>query len=120
MTIMEQLTKLSSAEDFFEFLAVPYDPEVLDTARLHILKRMGEYFRNSPAEEEGTTALTNLRAHLERAYQDFVHSTPLKERVFKVLKDAVRPKTMPLVSLTLPVKEEMIEVRETINNPSES
>lgn len=105
MTILEQLAKLSSAEDFFEFLDVPYDPEVLDTARLHILKRMGEYLRNSPGESDGVTALASFRTHLERAYQDFVRSTPLDERVFKVLKDAVRPKAKPLVSLTVPVKE---------------
>jgi nitrogenase-stabilizing/protective protein len=105
MTIMEQLAKISSAEDFFEFLDVPYDPEVLDTARLHILKRMGEYLRNSPEEPEQTAAMANFRTHLERAYQDFVCSTPLNERVFKVLKDAVRPKAKPLVSLTVPKKE---------------
>ncbi len=109
MTVLEQLSKLSAAEEFFQFLEVPYDPEVLNTARLHILRRMGEYLRNSPAEPDEAVALAYFRTHLERAYQDFVRSSPLNERVFKVLKDAVRPKTKPLISFTLPAKDQLAE-----------
>jgi nitrogenase-stabilizing/protective protein len=104
MTVSEQLSKLSSAEEFFQLLEVPYDPAVLNVARLHILRRMGEYLRNSPVEPEEETARAHCRAHLEQAYEDFARSSPLNERVFKVLKDAVRPKTRPLISLTIPGK----------------
>ena len=41
--ILQRLRGLSSAEEFFQELRVPYDPAVLSVARLHILKRMGEY-----------------------------------------------------------------------------
>lgn len=104
MTVLEQLLKLSSAEEFFHFLQIPYDPAVLNVARLHILRRMGDTLRNSPTAPDEETALAHFRAHLEWAYQDFVRSSPLDERVFKVLKEAVRVKTAPLVTLSIPGK----------------
>ena len=102
MTVLEQLSKLPSAEDFFHFLAVPYDPSVLDVARLHILRRMGDNLRKATMEPDETRARAYFRAHLERAYLDFVHSSPIEERVFKVHQDAIRAKTAPLVSLSIP------------------
>ena len=102
MTVLEQMSKLSSAEDFFRFLDVPYDPAVLNVARLHILRRMGDNLRKADAESDETKARAYFRAHLEQAYEDFVHSSPIKERVFKVHQDAVRTKAAPLVRLTIP------------------
>jgi nitrogenase-stabilizing/protective protein len=101
MTVLDRLRTLSSAEDFFCFLDVAYDPAVLNVARLHILKRMGEYLRESTlAEDDELTALLLCRTHLERAYSDFVKSSPLEERVFKVLQDAVTPPSSPLVQIS--------------------
>ncbi|MGA9823343.1 MAG: nitrogenase-stabilizing/protective protein NifW, partial [Methylocystis sp.] len=36
MTILDDLRKLSSAEEFFDVLGVDYDPAVIRVARLHI------------------------------------------------------------------------------------
>jgi nitrogenase-stabilizing/protective protein len=102
MTVLEQLAKLSSAEDYFLFLGVPYDPAVLNVARLHILRRMGDYLRESGLEPDEENSCAYFRAHLERAYQDFVKSTPIKERIFKVHKDAIRVTVAPLVHLSIP------------------
>jgi nitrogenase-stabilizing/protective protein len=102
MTVLEQLSKLSSAEDFFRYLDVAYDPAVLNVARLHILKRMGEYLRNDSDETDETKARAFYRAHIERAYLDFVNSSPIKERVFKVHKDAIRANRTTLVRLSIP------------------
>jgi nitrogenase-stabilizing/protective protein len=102
MTVLEQLSKLSSAEEFFSFLDVPYDPAVLNVARLHILKRMGDNLRKAAVETDESKSRAFFRAHLERAYQDFVHSSPIKERVFKVHQDAIQRNKASLVSLSLP------------------
>ncbi len=102
MTVLEQLSKLSSAEEFFGFLDLCYDPSVLNVARLHILRRMADNLRNASAEPDEATAKAYFRSHLERAYQDFVTSSPIQERVFKVHQDAIRSKVTPLVQLSLP------------------
>jgi len=102
MTVLEELSKLSSAEDFFRYLGVPFDRAVLNVARLHILKRMGDYLRASSPEADEAKARAYFRMHLERAYQDFVNSSPIHERVFKVHRDAVHSKAAPLIQLTVP------------------
>jgi nitrogenase-stabilizing/protective protein len=103
MTVLEQLSKLSSAEDFFTYLGVSYNPAILNVARLHILRRMGDNLRKADAELDEAKARAYFRAHLERAYQDFVSSSPIQERVFKVHQDAVRPKrSIPLIRLSSP------------------
>lgn len=104
MTTLEQLSKLSSAEEFFQFLDVPFDPAVVNVARLHILRRMGDNVRNCSSEMDDDALRENFRVNLEQAYQSFVRSTPIKERVFKVLKDAVRKKAPRLVPLSIPGK----------------
>ncbi len=102
MTVLEQLSQLSSAEEFFRYLDLPFDPAVLNVARLHILRRMGDNLRKAAAEPDEARARAYFRAHLERAYEDFVRSSPITERVFKVHKDAMRSSNAPLVHLSAP------------------
>jgi nitrogenase-stabilizing/protective protein len=112
MAILEELGQLSAAEEFFAVLDVSYDPAVVQVARLHILRRMGQYLKGSQNDGvfEGLAdgeihAL--CREHLSQAYQDFVKSSPIQERLFKVHQDAVAPKPeaaipfVPLAALTL-------------------
>lgn len=100
--VLEQLNKASSAEDFFALLGVDYDPKHVNVVRLHILRRMGQYlvsedFTGLPDE----VVAKRCKAVLEQAYADFLASSPLDQRVFKVLKDAVAPPKPPVfVSLT--------------------
>lgn len=96
MRMLDQLQALSSAEEFFEFLEVPYDPAVVRVARLHIMRRMGQYLRGSEYESADDDALLAMcRAHLARAHADFIASSPIAERLFKVHRDAIAPKTAP-------------------------
>ena len=100
MTVVEQLMNLSAAEEFFQLLNVPYDPAVLNVARLHILKRMGEYLRRNKLAD-GENAREACRAHLERAYHDFVESSPIEQRVFKVHKEAIGVSPLVQINSTL-------------------
>jgi len=100
MGVLEDLGRLSSAEEFFAFLDVPYEPSVVHVARLHILRRMGQYLKGSEVDgsfdDLGDAEIRALcREHLEQAYSDFVASSPIEERLFKVHKEAVEPKAEP-------------------------
>ncbi|OPY94654.1 nitrogenase stabilizing/protective protein [Bradyrhizobium sacchari] len=101
-SILVRLRKASSAEDFFSLLGVDYDPNIVNVARLHILKRMGQYFAQ---EQFAGAAEPEIRARckamLEQAYADFVASSPIQERVFKVLKDAVADSRKPAAFVPL-------------------
>jgi nitrogenase-stabilizing/protective protein len=90
--VLEQLNKASSAEDFFALLGVDYDVKIVNVARLHILRRMGQYLVSEDfAGLPDAMVAERCKAVLEKAYADFVASSPLDQRVFKVLKDAVAP-----------------------------
>jgi len=98
--ILEQLNQASSAEDFFALLGVDYDPKHLSVVRLHILRRMGQYLVSEDFDGmSGADVTARCKAVLEQAYADFVASSPLEQRVFKVLKDAVAPKPRDFVQI---------------------
>lgn len=114
MSVLDELQKLSAAEEFFDALGVDYDAAVVHVARLHILRRMGEYLHKTDfsgiSDEEIRAACGKF---LAQAYQDFVKSSPIQERLFKVHKDAVKPKEEPakpfvaLSSLTVGSSKDM-------------
>jgi nitrogenase-stabilizing/protective protein len=95
--ILEQLNKASSAEDFFALLGVEYDPKHVNVVRLHILRRMGQYLVSEDfTGQPDAVVAERCKAVLEQAYADFLASSPLDQRVFKVLKDAVAPPKPPV------------------------
>lgn len=86
--ILEQLRTLSAAEEFFTLLAVPFDQGVVSVSRLHILKRFQQYLKQDGVDalpEESRKAA--CAASLTRAYTDFIGSSGVSEKVFKVFKD---------------------------------
>ncbi|GAB4358678.1 MAG: nitrogenase stabilizing/protective protein NifW [Oricola sp.] len=96
MSVLDELSRLSSAEDFFVALDVPFDETVVRVARLHILRRMGQYLAGGEFGGLDDAAIRALcRGYLEQAYSDFVRSSPIEERLFKVHKEAVAPKPEP-------------------------
>jgi len=88
--LTHRLAALSSAEEFLDFYAVPYEQAVVHVNRLHILKRFHQYLRQA-RDMEGLGEVELFRRQREllaRAYGDFVRSTPLQEKVFKVFQEA--------------------------------
>ena len=85
-----------SAEEMFSLLDVAFDAKVLNVARLHILKRMGDHIAESDLERlPPEAAVAQLKDALARAYQEFVTSAPIEQRVFKVHQDAIAPPPTP-------------------------
>ncbi len=80
------LEELSSAEEFLDFFEIDYDERVVQVNRLHILQRFHTYLNQASAAlpDGGETRFMAYRALLVRAYQDFVDSDALTEKVFKV------------------------------------
>ncbi|KQB15463.1 nitrogenase stabilizing/protective protein NifW [Rhodobacter capsulatus] len=94
------LAKLSSAEEIFAFLGVDPIREVLNSSRLHIMKRFGAYLRDTDMTgltEDGI--FERARDALLRAQADFVASTPLKEKVFKVFETEAAKRKARFVGL---------------------
>ena len=85
------MEELSSAEDFLNFFEIPFDQSVVHVNRLHIMQRFHDYLNQNQemvdqyaGNDDAMAALyTTL---LTRAYQDFVESDALTEKVFKVFK----------------------------------
>jgi nitrogenase-stabilizing/protective protein len=79
---------LVSAEDFLTYFDVPFDPHVVHVNRLHILQR----FHNYVSAERGIEDLDDdqrrerYKLLLTHAYEDFVASDALTEKVFKVFR----------------------------------
>ncbi|MFZ3116909.1 MAG: nitrogenase stabilizing/protective protein NifW [Variovorax sp.] len=107
-TFLQQLKALSSAEDFLQFFGVPFDQGVVNVSRLHILKRFFQYIRQDAvlAQADELQMFTTYRGLLQKAYGDFVTSTPAQEKVFKVFQDTDGRQHVSLDSLkaSMPVR----------------
>ncbi|HET8932473.1 MAG TPA: nitrogenase stabilizing/protective protein NifW [Polyangiales bacterium] len=99
MGVLEDLKQLSAAEEFFQYLGVDYEPSVVNVARLHILKRMGQYLARETPQGSDAELRARCAEHLQAAYADFVAKTPIEARVFKVHQDAVKAQTPKPVAL---------------------
>jgi nitrogenase-stabilizing/protective protein len=88
MSLQDELEELESAEDFLDYFQLPYDPSVVQVNRLHILQRFHDYLVEAatgmPEDDEPRREVH--KKLLERAYQDFVESDALHEKVFKVFR----------------------------------
>jgi nitrogenase-stabilizing/protective protein len=87
LTLDEALAELTSAEDFFAYFGIDYDPAVVQVNRLHILQRFHDYLEQAPellAGGDDLTRATGYRRLLRQAYEDFVKSDALTEKVFRV------------------------------------
>lgn len=87
-SILQDLSALSSAEEILDYFAVPYDRAVVNVSRLHILKRFQQYLgqRGGLDALPVASAYSTCRELLARAYTDFLESSGIEQRVFKVFQ----------------------------------
>lgn len=103
--VLARLQRLSAAEEFFEFFAIAYNLRVVQVNRLHILKRFNQYLARDPIPDDlpEEEAFVRLKRYFFRAYQDFVTSTAIQEKVFKVFQDR-QGQAVPLENLKQSLK----------------
>jgi nitrogenase-stabilizing/protective protein len=83
----QDFQSLVNAEDYFSFFDLPYDPQVVNVNRLHILRQFSNNLEAVPQPdlELAETAWVDLaRQALQQAYETFLHSTPQDQKLFKV------------------------------------
>ena len=75
--MIEKLGSLSTAEEYFDVLDVPYERSVIKFNRFKILRHFHQYIRAFNMEEFNEYEQRHLcRAQLSRAYEDYI-SVPL-------------------------------------------
>jgi nitrogenase-stabilizing/protective protein len=103
LTLDEALEDLSAAEEFLEYFGIEYDARTVQVNRLHILQRFHDYMAQAGElpEDEAARRAVYVRL-LQQAYEDFVKSDALTEKVFKVFH-MHEPQTtfVPLTKITL-------------------
>jgi nitrogenase-stabilizing/protective protein len=88
-TLPADAQDLETAEEFLNHFGVPFDQRVVNVNRLHILQRFHDYLAAADLNGLDDEALSKAaREHLERAYNDFVSSDALANRVFRGLRSA--------------------------------
>lgn len=102
LTLDEAMDELVSAEDFLDYFSIEYDASVVQVNRLHILQRFHNYLSRTPLPESEDARRVVYVTALKQAYQDFVKSDALTEKVFKVFH-MHEPQTqfVPLSSITV-------------------
>jgi nitrogenase-stabilizing/protective protein len=103
LTLDEALEDLSAAEDFLEYFGIEFDARTVQVNRLHILQRFHDYIAKAGCMPLDDTQRRAAYARLlQQAYDDFVKSDALTEKVFKVFH-MHEPQTsfVPLSDITL-------------------
>lgn len=86
---LEEFKTLVDAEDYFKFFKLPYDPQVLNVNRLHILKQFSVSIKEINREHsdlEEQDILSKYKAALEEAYQVLLNSSGVEQKLFAVFQ----------------------------------
>ncbi len=87
--VLVDFQKITNADEYFHFFGLEFDPQVVNVNRLHILKKfslaMKAIDQNHPNLSE-SEQLELYKSALAEAYQVFVTSNSLEQKLFKVFQ----------------------------------
>jgi nitrogenase-stabilizing/protective protein len=100
-TLAQDMEKLESAETFMDYFGLAYDAHTLNVSRLHILKRFNQYLARAGGIESFEPALAHDRCRelLSAAYQDFIASSGIEQKVFRVFQRAHGEQRVPVARI---------------------
>ncbi len=102
LTLDEAMAELASAEDFLDYFDIEYEASVVQVNRLHILQRFHDYLAKATPPEEADLRVAVYKTLLKQAYQDFMRSDALTEKVFRVFHmHEPQVKFVPLSAITV-------------------
>ncbi len=83
---LKYLQDLKDAEDFFEFFKIDYDKNIINTYRLHILKRFGSYIAKID-KIEPSDIIEEYKKALLKAYNDFLEEDKESKKFYHLKKE---------------------------------
>lgn len=93
---LAQFNQLKDAEEYFQFFDLPYDPQILNINRLHILRKFSQLVQAEDKTQSEAQLLSAYRKALQTAYDLFLTSSGVEQKLFKVFQD--KPKNVVMVS----------------------
>jgi nitrogenase-stabilizing/protective protein len=96
---LTEFNRLVDTEEYFDFFQLPYDPKVVSVNRLHILQRFSQAINEIDArlaDASPEDRLSEYRLALQQAYEVFLSSTPLEQKLFKVFNQ--KPQNIVLLT----------------------
>lgn len=96
---LAEFNQLVDAEQYFEFFELSYEPQTVSVNRLHILKQFSNLVKERASELTGLSeakTLDQYRLALQQAYDLFLTSNSLEQKLFKVFNE--KPQNVVLLS----------------------
>jgi len=96
---LAEFQKLTDAEQYFQFFQLPYDQQLVNVNRLHILKKFSQLMAEIDADFPAISAEEKLEKYSEAlidSYNLFTTSSGVEQKLFKVFKE--KPKNVVLLS----------------------
>ncbi len=93
---LAQFNQLKDAEEYFQFFGLAYDPKVVNVNRLHILRKFSQLVQDEDKSQPEEQRLMTYRQALQNAYDLFLTSSSVEQKLFKVFQD--KPKNVVMLS----------------------
>ena len=93
---LAQFNTLKDAEEYFEFFGLPYEPQIVNINRLHILRKFSQLVRAEDPNQSEAELLSAYQQALQSAYEVFLTSSGVEQKLFKVFQD--KPKNVVKLS----------------------